>query len=196
MIYPLSYLPSVYNTTPITLNPEYVNNLLALNITDYFSPTQFNTNPLFANVDTFNQNIGILQTAVNSLDKILTLTDELKELNPKSEEIINNFTQEINDIIQNTTFNDINVFNQTLNINDKEVDLNIPLFDPNTQTIEEYEKLIQEKYDSLYDTLNNLSFSLPTQTDFNPYEIYYPTNQLSAFNLNLLTPTDIALLLS
>ncbi len=50
MIYPLSYLPSVYNTTPITLNPEYVNNLLALNITDYFSSTQFNANPLFANV--------------------------------------------------------------------------------------------------------------------------------------------------
>ena len=193
--YPLTYLPSVYNTEPVTFNPEYIENLISLGVTDYFTPTQFATNPLFANIDTFNQNVGILQTAVNSLDKILTLTDTLKEINDPTQEIIDEYTKEINDIIQNTTFNDLNVFNQTLDINGEEVNLSIPLFDPNSQTIDEYTKLISDKYNELFDTLQNISFTLPFETSFNPYSIYYPTSAYQAFNLSNLTPQTLELLL-
>ncbi|ACM92541.1 hypothetical protein NAMH_0589 [Nautilia profundicola AmH] len=193
--YPLTYLPSVYNTQPVTFNPEYIENLISLRVTDYFSPTQFATNPLFASVDTFNQNVGILQTAVNSLEKVLTLTDTLKEINNPTQEIIDEYTKEINDILQNTTFDNLNVFNQTLDINGEKVNLSIPLFDPNTQTIEEYTKLVSDKYNSLFETLQNISFTLPIETTFNPYNIYYPTNTLSAYNLSSLTPQTLELLL-
>jgi hypothetical protein len=193
--YPITYLPTTYNTEPITFNPEYVNNLIALGVTDYFSPTQFVTNPLFANVDSFNQNVGILQTAVNSLDRILTLTDTLKSINNPTQEIIDDYTKEINDIIQNTTFNDLNVFDQTLNIDGQNINLNVPLFDPNTYTIDEYEKIISDKYDNLFQTLQNLSFTLPFETTFNPYNITYPTNTLQAFDISSLTPQTLELLL-
>ncbi|WP_456479442.1 hypothetical protein [Nautilia sp.] len=193
--YPLTYLPSVFNTAPVTFNPEYINNLIALRITDYFSPTQFATNPLFANVDTFNQNVGILQTAVNSLEKILTLTDTLKEINDPTQEIIDEYTKEINDILQNTTFNNLNVFNQTLEINGEQINLNVPLFDPNTQTIEEYTKLISEKYDSLFKILQNINFTLPYETSFNPYNIYFPTYTSQVFNYSSITPQTLELLL-
>jgi hypothetical protein len=194
--YPLTYLPTVYNTEPVTFNPEYVNNLIALGITDYFSPTQFATNPLYANIDSFNQNVGILQTAVNSLDKILTLTDELKEINDPTQEIIDEYTKEINDIIQNSTFDNLNVFNQTLDVNGENIDLNVPLFDPDTYSIEEYEKLISDKYDSLFNTLQNLSFTLPFETTFNPYDMTnYLTSTSQAFDLSSLTPQTLELLL-
>ncbi|GAB6074644.1 hypothetical protein [Nautilia lithotrophica] len=193
--YPLTYLPSVFNTKPVTFNPEYINNLIALRITDYFSPTQFATNPLFANVDTFHQNVGILQTAVNSLEKILTLTDTLQQINNPTQEIINEFTEEINDIIKNTEFDGLNVFQQTLNINGEDINLNIPLLDPNNQTIEEYTKLISEKYDSLFKTLQNISFTLPFETSFNPYNIYFPIYTSQAFNYYSITPQTLELLL-
>ena len=192
---PISYLPSLINTEPITFSPEYINNLIALRVTDYFSPTQFVTNPLFAKVDNFNQNVGILQTAINSLDKILTLTDILKNINDPTQEIIENYTKEINDIIQNTTFNDLNVFDQTLNINGQNINLNIPLFDLNIYTIKEYEKLISDKYDNLFQTLQHLSFTLPYETTFNPYNITYPTNTFKAFNISSLSPETLELLL-
>jgi hypothetical protein len=193
--YPLSYLPSVYNTEPITLDADYVNNLISLGVTDYFTPMQFSTNPLFASVDTFNQNVGILQTAVDSLNKILTLTDSLQQINDPTQEIIDEYTQQINDIIKNSTFDDLNVFNQTLNINGENIDLNVPLFDPDTYTIEEYEKLISEKYDNLFQTLQNLSFTLPSETTFNPYNITFSTNTSQAFNLSSLNSQTLELLL-
>jgi len=194
--YPVSYLPSVYNSEPITLNPDYVDNLIALNVTDYFSPTQFATNPLFANVDSFNQNVGLLQTTVNSLDKILTLADTYKDLTPLSDDLLQDFATQVNDILNNTTYDNLNVFDQTIKLNDQDVNLSVPVFNPDTQTIEEYTKLLQNKYDSLYKTLQNLSFTLPTQTNFNPYEASIPTTTLSAFDLNSITPQTLELLLA
>ena len=193
--YSLTYLPGIFNTKPITFNSEYINNLIALRVTDYFSPTQFAINPLFANVDTFHQNVGILQTAVNSLEKILTLTDTLLQINNPTQEIINEFTEKINDILKNTTFESLNVFNQTLDIKGARINLNVPLFDPNTQTIEEYVKLISEKYDSLFKTLQNISLTLPFETSFNPYSINFPKYASQAFNYFSITPQTLELLL-
>jgi len=193
--YPITYLPGVFNTQPVTFDPDYIDNLIALKVTDYFSPSQFATNPLFAQVDTFNQNVGILQTAVNSLEKVLTLTDALKEIDNPTQEIIDEYTNEINDIIGSSTFDGLSVFNQTLDLNGTEVDLSVPLFNPDTQTIEEYTKILSEKYDDLFKTLQNITFTIPAQTSFNPYNIYYPTNTYSAFNLNTLNPQTLELLL-
>jgi len=193
--YPISYLPIYpYNTQTVTFNPEYINNLIALGVTDYFSPTQFVTNPLFATVDNFNQNVGILQTATSSLEKILTLVNDLKNINEPTQDIINEFETEINDIINNTTFNNLNVFNRTLDINGEKIDLNVPLFDPNVYTIEEYEKIINQTYNNLFSTLQNLTFTLPINTQYNSFETL-PASTYSAFNLNNITPDTLELLL-
>jgi len=192
--YPLSYLPSVFNTKPVTFQPEYINNLIALRVTDYFTPTQFAANPLFAKVDDFHQNIGILQTAINSLNKILTLSATLKEINDPTQDIIDKYTNEINEIIQNTKFNGLNVFQQTLDINNEKISLNIPVFDPNSQSIEEYTKLISEKYNSLFKTLQKISFTLPFETSFNPYNLFFPTSASYAFNYSFITPEILELL--
>jgi len=193
--YPLTYLPSIYNTKPVTFNPEYIKNLISLRITDYFSPSQFAQNPLFAKIDTFHQNIGILQTALKSLEKILTLTDALKQINNPSEEIINEFQKQINDIINDCKFNGLNIFQQKININGKKIDLNIPVFKPETQTIEQYSKLISKKYDSLFKTLKHLSFTLPFETSFNPSQLYYTAFTSQTFNYTLITPQALELLL-
>lgn len=194
--YPISYLPTYpYNTEPITFNSDYINNLISLGVTDYFSPTQFVTNPLFANVDSFNQNVGILQTATSSLEKVLTLIDDLKNINDPTQDIINQFETEINDILKNTTYDNLNVFDQTLNIDGQNVNLSVPLYNPDTYTIEEYEKVISDKYNSFYSTLQNLTFTLPTQTTFNPYSIYYPTSTYQAFDYSTINPETLELLL-
>jgi len=191
--YPLTYLPSLNYTQPVTFDPEYVNNLISLGVTDYFTPTQFATNPLFAQVDSFHQNVGILQTAVDSLDKVLTLVDDLKNITEPSEEIIQEFSDEINSILQNTTYNDSPVFNQTLTIGDQNIDLNVPLFNPDTYTIQEYEKLISEKSGDLFKALQNIDFSLP----FSSADTYTSIlqNPLIAYNIELLNPQTLELLL-
>jgi hypothetical protein len=194
--YPISYLPAyTYNTEPITFNSDYINNLISLGVTDYFSPTQFVTNPLFANVDSFNQNVGILQTATSSLEKVLTLIDDLKNINNPTQDVVNEFETEINDILKNTTYDNLNIFDQTLNIDGQNINLSVPLYDPNTYTIEEYEKVVGDKYNSLYSTLQNLTFTLPSQTSFNPYNIYYPQTSYNAFDYSAITPDTLELLL-
>ena len=202
--YPVSFLPvTPYQTTPITFNPEYVENLISLGVTDYFSPTQFATNPLFAQVDEFNQNIGILQTATNALDTILSYVDILKNINNPTEEILNEITNEINSIIQNTTFNNIPVFSQNIKIGENNLSLSIPLFNPNEMSIEKYEKLLLEKKDNFLDALKSLSVLTPFNADkINPvnFETFeYLLNSgslLNAYNANLVDPLTLEMLLS
>jgi hypothetical protein len=201
--YPLSYLPIYpYNTTNLTFDPEYINDLISLGVTDYFSPTQFATNPLFATTDTFNQNVGILQTAVDGLSNILTLVDDLKNINEPTEDVIKEFSDEINNIISNTTFDNLNVFDQTLNIDGQNVDLSIPTFDPNTTNIEDYYKLLEDKYNSLTDLLQNISFTLPFENSFNPtefstyYDLLNSSTLYNAYDLSNLTPQTLELLLT
>ncbi|NPA10934.1 MAG: hypothetical protein GXO62_01670 [Epsilonproteobacteria bacterium] len=201
--YPLSFLPIYPNTQPVTFDPEYVENLISLGVTDYFSPTQFATNPLFANVDTFNQNVGILQTAVNGISKIMDLLDSLKEISNPSEDVLKTFEDQINKIIQDTTFNDLPVFSQTLKIGDEDVDLSIPLFNPDQITVDDYSKLIEDKFNNLSDTLKNVTFTLPfEEQNINPVELnIYQTllnsgTYLNAYNTSLISPTALQLLLA
>jgi hypothetical protein len=146
--YPISFLPITPLNEPITFNPEYIQNLQALGVFDYFLPSQFVTNPLFAQVSDFNQTIGILQTATNSLEKILTLVGDIKNTNPP-EDVIKTLQDEINSIINNTTFNDKNVFASTLNIDGKTINLSVPTFNPDNMTLDEYYDLINSKYTDL-----------------------------------------------
>jgi hypothetical protein len=202
--YPLSFLPvTPYQTSPLTFNPEYVENLISLGVTDYFSPTQFTTNPLFAQVDEFNQNIGILQTATKALDTILSYVDILKNINSHTQEILNEITDEINSTIKNTVFNNTPVFSQNVKIGDNNLSLSIPLFNPNEMSIEEYEKLLLEKKDNFIDALKNLSVLTPFNSDkINPinFETFKSLlnngSLLKAYNTNLINPLTLEMLLS
>ncbi|WP_456471346.1 hypothetical protein [Caminibacter sp.] len=202
--YPLSFLPiNPYQTKPVTFNPEYVNNLIALRITDYFLPTQFASNPLFAKVDEFHQKIGILQTATNAVDKILSYVDILKNINEPTEDILKEISKEINSTVKNTTFNDLPVFNQTLKIGDKDFSLSIPVFNPDEMSIEEYEKLLLEKKESFIDALKEFSLQTPfSNTKINPVDfetfssILKSGSLLQAYNTNLINPLTLELLLS
>ncbi len=200
--YPLSFLPiNPITTTPVTFEPKYINNLIALKITDYFLPTQFASNPLFAKIDEFNQNIGILQTATNAVNKILSYIDVLKEINNPTEEILKEIKNEINSIIQNTTFNSLPVFSQTLTIGDKKVSLSLPAFNPNKISIEEYEKLLLKKKDNFIDALKNLTIQTPFENKANPLKfetfnrLLNSGSLLQAYNTNLINPLTLEFLL-
>jgi len=200
-IYPLSYLPiTPIQTTPITFNYDYISHLESLGVTDYFLPSQFVQNPLFAQVDEFNQNIGLLQTATDAIDKILTYIDQLKEINNPTEEILKEFSDEINSIINNTTFNDLNVFSQTISLGDDKLDLSIPVFTPDTD-IEKYEELLLKQKDNIFSALQNLSLTLPNQIETNPVEfetfeeLLNSGTLLSAYNNNLINPQILEFLL-
>jgi len=192
-IYPLSYLPiSFQTTTPITFDSDYISHLLSLRVTDYFLPTQFQTNPLFAKVDEFHQNAGILQTATDALDRILTIVDVLKTNPP--ENIVDTLTKEINEIINNTTFNDTNVFSSVLNLNDKEINLSIPVYTPDID-INDYEKLLLQKQEDIFDALRNLSFNLPFSQNVDINKLYEFSTLSSAFNLSSINPEIVNFLL-
>jgi len=190
--YPISFLPITPLNEPITFNPEYIQNLQALGVFDYFLPSQFVTNPLFAQVSDFNQTIGILQTATNSLEKILTLVGDIKNTNPP-EDVIKTLQDEINSIINNTTFNDKNVFASTLNIDGKTINLSVPTFNPDNMILDEYYDLINSKYTDLLNTYKNLSLNLP---EFNPNEFNLTNyNLYNAYNFQNLSPDILQILL-
>ena len=192
-IYPLSYLPVTFQTTtPVTFNRDYISHLMALRVTDFFLPSQFAQNPLFAKVDEFHQNIGILQTASSALEKILSLTDILKTDPP--EEIVESLTQEINEIINDTTFNGTNVFSSVLNINDNELKLSIPVYTPD-MSIEEYEKLLLEKQEDIFDAIKNLTLTLPFSENTDITKLYAFSNLTSAYNLYSINPEIVNFLL-
>jgi hypothetical protein len=203
-IYPLSYLPiNPIQTKPITFDYDYISHLQSLGVTDYFLPTQFAQNPLFAKVDEFHQNVGVLQTATNAIDKILTYVDVLKNINEPTEDILKEIAKEINHVIKNTTFNDQNVFSQKLKIGDKELNLSIPAFTPDTD-IEKYEELLLKQKDNIFEALQNLSLNTPfnQNNNFNPFEANKLNSFLEngtlyqAYNKNLINPYTLELLLS
>jgi hypothetical protein len=204
-IYPLSYLPLYpqIQPPPVTFDKDYISNVLALGITSYFTPQQFSTNPLFAQVDTFNQNIGILQTATSSIEKILSYVKDLQNLNNPTKEVLKDFADEINSIIQNTQFNNIPVFEQSLKIGDESLSLSIPEFNPDTTNIEEYEKLLENKQQDFIKAIEELSVQNPLNSQFtNP--VNFETFQtllnsgtlLQAYNTDLINPETLQLLLS
>ncbi|QCT94557.1 hypothetical protein FE773_05010 [Caminibacter mediatlanticus TB-2] len=196
---PITFLPTYYTTTPITFDSTYIQNLEALGVLDNYSPLLFTRNPLFTQVNEFNQNIGILQTAYKSLENIYTLIDTLKEINNPTKEIIQSFENEINDIINNTTFNDIDVFNQKITINNQTIDLNLPKF--SYENLDNFEKSILEKEELIKSVLeSNLS---PFNENYNFTPINFETfNTIlnspisNAFKLELINPDIVNLLLS
>ncbi len=201
-IYPLSFLINPISNKPITFNPKYINQIKALNLLDYFTPTQFNTNPLFAKVDTFNYNIGILQTATNAIKKILTYIDAYKNLNTQTKDLLQTLADKINSVIQNTTFNNNPVFNQTITLGDKKINLTIPTFSPDTN-IEKYEKLLLEKQKNIFEILQHIKTLTPFDTNnVNPINFENFHDLLNsgllqqAYNTNLINLKNISLLLS
>ncbi|WP_456488136.1 hypothetical protein [Caminibacter pacificus] len=201
-IYPLSYLPiNPIQTVPVTFNYDYISHLESLGVTDYFLPSQFAQNPLFAQVDEFHQNIGILQTANNALDTILTYVDMLKNINNPTQDVLKEIADEINSVINNTTFDNLNVFSQTINIGDDKLNLSIPAFTPDTD-IEKYEELLLKQKDNIFSALQNLSITTPLSTqNVNPVDFETFTSLLSsgtllnAYNTELINPQTLELLL-
>ncbi|WP_457561368.1 hypothetical protein [Caminibacter sp.] len=202
MIYPLSFLVSPINTRPITFNPDYVEHIQALNLLDYFTPTQFASNPLFAQVDELNQNIGVLQTASNSIEKILTIIDTIKQINNPTEDVLKELADEINSTIKNTTFDNLPVFSQSLKIGDDEIKLAIPEFAPDTN-IEDYEKILLEKQKDIFEALKNLNTlnpfenNLPNPENFETFlSLLNNGSLLQAYNTELINPENLQLLFS
>ncbi len=183
-----------------TYNYDYISNIIANGlIQDFFVPGLAAQNPILPQVDTFNQNVGILQTATNGIDKILQYVDTIKELNPNDTDLIQSLSNDINDTIKNTTFDNIPVFKDTIQLDNQKIDLSIPTFDDaNTTDIEEYEKLLKEKKEDFYNILNNISIESPISQDnkinFNPdnmetfESIVNSGNLLNAYDLSVINP--------
>ena len=184
-------------------NPNYIYHLMTNGIIqDFYIPGLTYTNPAFAKVNDLNENIGILQTATNGIENILNYIDILKQVNPNEKEVISDLVNEINSTIKNTTYNSLPVFNQTLKIGDKNIDLSLPLLDLNKTTIEDYEKLLTQKQKDLFNTLENISLELPTNTQFNPFDSE-KFNQIlnsglltTAYKENLIDPYTLEILLN
>jgi len=176
-------IPINLQPIPLNFNSEYVLNLIALGVDDFFIPT--NTNPLFENVNNFHQNVGLLQTASSAIEKILTYIDILKTNPPQ--DVIDTLTNQINEIINNTTFDNLAVFT-TLNINDEKLDLNLPVF--SIDNIDEYEKLLLSKQEDIFDAIKNLNLTLPFEQN-----TQIPSNLINAFNYTYLNNLNLLNLL-
>ena len=194
---------NLYQVPTISPNPDYVNNLIANGvIQDFFVPGTTAQNPIFSQVKDLNEKIAILQTATKSLNTILNYIDILKKVTPTETEVINKLVDEINDTIKNSTFNSLPIFNQTLKIGDNTINLSIPALNLNDISLEDYEKLITQKQQDIFDVLKNISINLPTNTNFNPYdtqtfETLLNSGLLStAYKKNLIDPLTLELLLS
>ncbi|WP_457562902.1 hypothetical protein, partial [Caminibacter pacificus] len=151
--------------------------------------------------DEFHQNIGILQTANNALDTILTYVDMLKNINNPTQDVLKEIADEINSVTNNTTFDNLNVFSQTINIGDDKLNLSIPAFTPDTD-IEKYEELLLKQKDNIFSALQNLSITTPLSTqNVNPVDFETFTSLLSsgtllnAYNTELINPQTLELLL-
>jgi hypothetical protein len=190
MLYPISYLPIEPIIEPVTFNKDYISHLEALGVNDYFLPTQFTQNPLFAHVSEFNQNIGILQTATNAIDTILQYIDKYHQLNNPSQEAFEELSNEINSVINNTTFNNIPVFSQTLQIGEEKVDLSLPSL---TQDIEEYQNTLLKQKEYLQNILQNYSLN---PYFLNEYNSTITSPLTDAFNYDLINPEIVSLLLT
>ena len=189
--------------TNINLNQDYISNLIANElIQDYFLPSSINQNPLFSQVNDLNEKIGILQTASEGIDKILNYIDAIKNINPNDQEVLNDLINDINSTIKNASFNSSPVFNQTLKIGDKNINLSLPLLDLNKTTIEDYEKLLIQKQKDIFNILENISFETSLNTNFNPYDTETFENILNsgllttAYKEDLINPQTLELLFS
>ena len=189
--------------TNINLNQDYISNLIANGlIQDYFLPSSINQNPLFSQVNDLNEKIGILQTASEGIDKILNYIDVIKNINPADKEVLNDLINDINSTIKNTSFNSSPVFNQTLKIGDKNINLSLPLLDLNKTTIEDYEKLLTQKQKDIFNILENVSVETSLNTNFNPYDTETFENILNsgllttAYKEDLINPQTLELLFS
>ena len=201
----LSFLWQIPQIEP-TRNYDYISNIIANGlIQDFFVPGIAAQNPFLKQVNDFNQNIGILQTATNGISQILQYIDILKNVNPNEENVLKELSSQINDVIKNTTYNSIPVFQESIQVNNQKVNLAIPTFNPNNMSIEDYEKLLQTKQKNLFETLNNLSLELPINEQnnaFNPFEaeamqeIINSGQLVNAYNANLINPFTFQLLLS
>ena len=188
-----------------TRNYDYISNIIANGlIQDFFVPGIAAQNPFLKQVNDFNQNIGILQTATNGISQILNYVDILKNINPNQEQVFKELTNELNDVIKNTSYNSIPVFQEKIQLNNQNVNLSIPTLDLSNMNIEDYEKLLTKKQEDLLKVLNNISLEVPTHApnNFNPYEsealqeIITSGELVNAYNANLINPFTFQLLLS
>ena len=189
--------------TNINLNQDYISNLIANGlIQDYFLPSPINQNPLFSQVNNLNEKIGILQTASEGINKILNYIDVIKNINPADKEVLNDLINDINSTIKNTSFDSLPVFDQTLKIEDKNINLSLPLLDLSKTTIEDYEKLLTQKQKDIFNVLENVSVETSFNTNFNPYDTETFENILNsgllttAYKEDLINPETLELLFS
>jgi len=198
---PISYfsVPEV-QIPPFILNPDYFLNATALNlINDEIELNPINQTPFLSNVNNFNQNIGILQTAIKGLDEILQIGDILKTFTNPDKEILKEFENQINSIINNTTFLNTPVYKNTIEINGTKIDLTIPKFEPEKIDLKTYFEEIEKKETSLKNVLENLALNNNFENNFKPQEILkdiLQENSPDIYNLELINPENIQFLFS
>jgi len=193
----------------IALNPVY--QLLNTNPieTDFYSeissinyPQDTFINPLLDsqyNILDFNNSIGYMQKAYQTLD---TLQPYLDNLNTLSEELQTNpdntlikddmqdIYKEINELIQNTTYDGVNVFNNDIQIGDTTIKLELPELDINNpESIENFTKQVDLLKDDIKNYLENSSLytdnfidSLNNEISLNDFDLI---NEANLTNLSI-----------
>jgi len=175
------------NINPI--EADFYSELSSINI-----PTDTFINPILDsqyNILNLNNTIGFMQTAYQTLDQItpyaqelLTLSSALQNSTDPSiiQKDMEDIYNQINDYIQNTTYNGVTVFNQDIQIGDSTLKLELPSIDITDQdSIENFIKQIDTLKNDIKSYLDTSSLYSDNFVNSLFTEIY-PNNQLDFLN--------------
>jgi len=191
----------------IALNPIYqLDNINPIESDFYDELSSINTsqdifeNPLLTsqyNMLNMNNSIGYMQKAYQTLNEITPYTQQLNDLSQELQNVttdsdkkvlqntMNDIYKQIEDYINNTTYNGVNVFNQNIQIGDSTIKLKLPSLDiTDPQSIENFSKQVDLLKDDIKNYLETSSlysdnFVGSLMTEINPNT---PTNQLDLLN--------------
>jgi flagellin-like hook-associated protein FlgL len=175
------------NINPI--EADFYSELSSINI-----PTDTFINPILDsqyNILNLNNTIGFMQTAYQTLDQItpyaqelLTLSSALQNSTDPSiiQKDMEDIYNQINDYIQNTTYNGVTVFNQDIQIGDSTLKLELPSIDITDQdSIENFIKQIDTLKNDIKSYLDTSSLYSDNFVNSLFTEIY-PNNHLDFLN--------------
>jgi len=191
----------------IALNPIYqLDNINPIESDFYDELSSINTpqdifeNPLLTsqyNILNMNNSIGYMQKAYQTLNEITPYTQQLNDLSQELQNVstdsdkkvlqntMNDIYKQIEDYINNTTYNGVNVFNQNIQIGDSTIKLELPKLDINDpESIQNFTKQVDLLKNDIKNYLETSSlysdnFVDSLMTEINPN---IPTNQLDLLN--------------
>ena len=182
----------------IAINPIYqLDNINPIESDFYDELNSINTpqdifeNPLLTsqyNMLNFNNSIGYMQTAYKTLEDITPFVNELTTLssqidNPDIQKDMQDIYNQINDYIQNATYNGVNVFNQDIQIGDSTIKLELPSLDiTDPQSIENFSKQVDLLKDDIKNYLDTSSLYSNNFVDSLTNEINPTSNDFDLLN--------------